>query len=143
MALSDFYLWKIGKQTVGKQATRVAFIMILTNRFMIEFEIRCFTNTLEKICTVIAFNFYLKQKNQFNFNTVWFTMLLTIGFMMRNTSPVGWIPLLLVKIVKDGAFVQFLISGLFVALPLIFACIYLDSIYYMGANISSSGTSLD
>lgn len=59
MVLSDHYLWKIGKRTVGKEATRLAFIMILTNTFMVEYEIRCFTNTLEKICTVIAFHFYL------------------------------------------------------------------------------------
>ena len=70
-------------------------------------------------------------------------MLLTVGFMMRNTSPVGWIPLLIVKIIDEGAFVPFLKSGVFVALPLIFAVVYLDSIYYMGANTSSSGTSLD
>jgi hypothetical protein len=57
--MSDYYFWKIGKQVVGKSATRVAFILILTSTFMVEFEIRCFTNTLEKICTVIAFNFYL------------------------------------------------------------------------------------
>lgn len=70
-------------------------------------------------------------------------MLLTVGFMMRNTSPVGWIPLLVVKIVYDGAFLPFLTSGVFVALPVIFGIVYLDSIYYMGANTSSSGTSLD
>ena len=143
MMLSDYYLWKIGKKTVGKEATRLAFIMILTNTFMVEYEIRCFTNTLEKICTVIAFHFYLLQKNEFNKNTVIFTMLLTIGFMMRNTSPVGWIPLLIVKIIDDGAFLPFLTSGVFVAIPLIFAIVYIDSVYYMGANTSSSGTSLD
>lgn len=62
---------------------------------------------------------------------------------MRNTSPVGWIPLLLVKIIDEGAFLPFLTSGIFVALPLIFVIVYLDSIYYMGANTSSTGTSLD
>lgn len=143
MVLCDHYLWKIGKKTVGKDATRIAFILMLTNCFVVEYDIRCFTNTLEKICTVIAFNFYLKQRNQFNLNTIIFTSLLTIGFMMRNTSPVGWIPLLLVKIINDGAFIPFLIAGIFVFLPLTFACVYLDSIYYMGANTSSSGTSLD
>ena len=70
-------------------------------------------------------------------------MLLTIGFMMRNTSPVGWIPLLIVKIINEGAFVPFLISGIFVAVPLVVAIVYLDSIYYMGANTSSTGTSLE
>ena len=57
--LSDHFLWKIGKRIVGKDATRIAFILILTSCFMAEFEPRCFTNTLEKICTVVAFKFYL------------------------------------------------------------------------------------
>lgn len=60
MVLSDYYLWKIGKQIVGKCATRAAFILILTSPYLIEFEIRCFTNTLEKVCTVIAYHFYLE-----------------------------------------------------------------------------------
>jgi GPI mannosyltransferase 3 len=143
MVLSDWFLWRVGKATVGKEATRIAFILLLTNGFMIEYEIRCFTNTLEKICTVVAFHFYLKQKSEFNANTVIFTVLLTIGFMMRNTSPVGWVPLLFTKMVYDGAFMPFLISGVIVALPLVITIVYLDSLYYMQAYTASTGTSLD
>ena len=62
---------------------------------------------------------------------------------MRNTSPVGWIPLLFIKVFRDGAFLPFLFAAFTVAIPLIFGCVYLDSIYYMGANTSSFGTSLD
>lgn len=134
MLLSDYFFWHVGKQTVGKEATRIAFIFTLTNFFMFEYEIRCFTNTLEKICTVIAFWFYEKQKDRFTANTVIFTALLTIGFMMRNTSPVGWLPLLFLKISRSGAFIPFLLSGIFVAVPLIILCIYLDSIYYQNAH---------
>lgn len=141
--LSDYYLWQIGKRLVGKGATRVAFILILTNSWMVEYEIRCFTNTLEKCLTVISFQVYLKQGDRFTWNTVIFTALLTFGFVMRNTSPVGWIPLLAIKVVRDGALVPFLLAGLLVFLPVVAGCVYLDSVYYMGANTSSSGTSLD
>ncbi len=130
IALSDYYLWKIGKKIVGKCATRAAFILILTSTFMTEFEIRCFTNTLEKVCTVIAFHFYMEQKDKFNFNTVIFTFLLTIEFMMRNTSPVAWIPLIIIKIFRDNSFIPFLVSGILIALPSICLCVYLDSLYY-------------
>jgi len=143
MMLSDYYLWQVGKQTVGKSATRIAFIITLTNVFMVEYEIRCFTNTLEKILTVIAYHFYLKQGSSMTINTAIFTALLTLGFMMRNTSPVGWVPLLCIKIVRDGAFMPFLIAGVTVFIPLTIGIVYLDSIYYLGANTSSSGTSLD
>ena len=67
-----------------------------------------------------------------------FTILLTIGFMMRNTSPVGWLPLLFFKITRDGAFVPFLISGIFVAIPIMGLCVYLDSVYYQNAHTGCS-----
>jgi phosphatidylinositol glycan class B len=130
MVLCDHFLWKVGKDVVGKPATRIAFILMLTNTFMMEYDIRCFTNTLEKICTVIAYSYYLKVGSQFNHNTIIFTALLTLSFLMRNTSPVGWIPLLFLKIFRDGAFLPFLIAGVVIALPMLYAGVYLDSLYY-------------
>lgn len=130
MALSDYFLWQVGKQVVGKPATRIAFILMLTNSWMVEFEIRCFTNTLEKILTVIVYYFHLKQGSSFTLDTAMFTLLLTLGFMMRNTSPVGWIPLMLIKIFRDGAFVPYLTAGVLVFMPVVVGCVYLDSIYY-------------
>ena len=50
--------------------------------------------------------------------------------MMRNTSPIGWIPLLFIKVFRDGAFVPFLISAILIALPIVVAATYLDSAYY-------------
>ena len=49
---------------------------------------------------------------------------------MRNTSPVGWIPLLLVKVIYDGSFKPFFLSLFIVAIPIIVACVILDSLYY-------------
>ena len=50
--------------------------------------------------------------------------------MMRNTSPIGWIPLLFIKVFRDGAFVPFLISGVCVALPILIVATYFDSVFY-------------
>lgn len=58
------------------------------------------------------------------------TALITISFVMRNTSPIGWIPLLLHKIIFDGSFIPFLKSGFIVAIPTIFAAILIDSWFY-------------
>lgn len=63
-------------------------------------------------------------------STVILTSLISIAFMMRNTSPVGWLPLLAIKVLREGAFLPFLISGIFVALPIIFGCIYIDTKVY-------------
>ena len=50
--------------------------------------------------------------------------------MMRNTSPIGWIPLLGIKVFKHGAFVPFLICAIFVAVPIVVGSTYLDSWFY-------------
>mmetsp|Transcript_15469 Transcript_15469/g.23767 ORF Transcript_15469/g.23767 Transcript_15469/m.23767 type:complete len:197 (-) Transcript_15469:524-1114(-) len=50
--------------------------------------------------------------------------------MMRNTSPIGWIPLLFIKVFRDGAFVPFLISAVTVAVPVVGFALYFDSWYY-------------
>ena len=79
-----------------------------------------------------AFYFYLRQKNRFNFDTVMLTATITLSFMMRNTSPIGWVPLLAIKVVYEGAFLPFLIAGIFVAVPIMGLTVCIDTFYYTG-----------
>lgn len=92
--------------------------------------IRTLTNSIEQIFTVVAFYFYIDQKNKFTLNTVILTALISIAFMMRNTSPVGWIPLLAIKVLREGSLLPFLLSGIFVALPILFFCVWVDTTMY-------------
>ena len=80
--------------------------------------------------SIIGFDFYLRVNNKLSKDTMIFCALVTIQFMMRNTSPIGWIPLLFIKVFRDGAFVPFLISAICVAVPIIFLSTLLDSYYY-------------
>jgi len=105
-------------------------ILYFFNRFETTHLIRTLTNTIEQMFTVVAFYFYYDQKDRFNLNTVVLTTLITISFMIRNTSPVGWVPLLAYKVLKEGSFVPFLMAGVFVALPIIFMCIWIDTRFY-------------
>jgi len=95
--------------------------------------IRTFTNSLEQMFSVVSMFFYLEQKNKFTKNTVILTALISISFMVRNTSPVGWLPLLAIKVLREGSFVPFLISGAFVALPILFLLVSIDT-YMYGAD---------
>lgn len=99
LCIGDWYLWKVGKRTVGGPATRIAFLFYLTNRTCNELLIRTFTNAIETIFQIIAFYYYLDIKSTFDKSTAIMTALISISFMMRNTSPVGWIPLLILKII--------------------------------------------
>jgi phosphatidylinositol glycan class B len=128
--LTDLFLWKISKRLIGHDAARLCFIFHFFNRFETMHIIRTLTNSLEQMFTVVAFWYYLDQKNKFCFNTIILTALISIAFMMRNTSPVGWIPLLAIKVFREGSLVPFIISGLFVALPILFFCVWVDTVTY-------------
>ena len=52
--------------------------------------------------------------------------------MMRNTSPIGWIPLLALKVLFDGALLPFLIAAVIVALPVIGLTVAVDTLYFLG-----------
>jgi len=60
------------------------------------------------------------------------TAVISFAFMIRNTSPVGWVPLLALKIIQEGSLLPFIISGVLVAIPIIIFCIFMDSMYYGG-----------
>jgi phosphatidylinositol glycan class B len=130
--LNDYFVWKIGKRLIGVDASRITVLLLLTNRCQNEYIIRCFTNSLEQIFSVIAFYFYIDQDHRFTLNTVVLTALISLAFMMRNTSPIGWIPLLAHKVIYNGALFPFVLSGIFVALPILGLCVYVDTAYYGG-----------
>ena len=94
--------------------------------------VKCFTNAVEQILSVIAFYYFLDQKDSFNVKTAMLTSTITLSFMMRNTSPIGWIPLLTIKVLYEGALVPFLIAGIFVAVPVIAATVLVDTLYFTG-----------
>lgn len=131
--INDIFLWKLSKRLVNKNSARLGFAFFFANRFQTHYMIRTLTNAIEQMFTCVAFYFYLDQKNKFNLNTVILTALITISFMIRNTSPVGWVPLLGWKVLKEGSLLPFIISGIFVALPIIFICVWVDTVMY-GAN---------
>jgi Alg9-like mannosyltransferase family len=72
----------------------------------------------------------LQVKNKFDRNVVFLTTFLTISFMIRNTSPIGWPPLLLIKILYEGSLIPLIYAGILVFLPVVGLCILVDSFYY-------------
>ena len=80
----------------------------------------------------MAFYYYLDQKDRFTWSTVVLTATITISFMMLSTSPIGWVPLLAIKVLFEGSLCPFLISGVFVAVPLILFTVAIDTWYYLG-----------
>ena len=65
------------------------------------------------------------------------TGLISIAFMMRNTSPIGWVPLLAIKVLKEGSLIPFIMSAITVAIPIIVGSVVVDTWYYNSVDGSS------
>jgi hypothetical protein len=115
---------------IGEQATRLSLYLYLANKFYTVHIIRCFGNSVETILYIMAFYYYYKIKNKFDKNMVIFTLIVTVAFMMRCTSPIGFIFLIIYKLFSKKSFKCFAIAGIFVALPTILFFIAFDSYYY-------------
>lgn len=137
VCISDHYFWSVGKTMVGKVATRIAIMLYVTNYHFNAILMRCFTNGVEAMLVVIGMHFCIRVKNRFDHNTAWLTALITISFVIRNTSPIGWLPILFLKIVNEGSFVPFLIAGFVVALPLLGISVLLDSLFFGNLTFTS------
>ena len=57
--------------------------------------------------------------------------------MMRNTSPIGWVPLLAIKVLKEGSLIPFIMSAITVAIPIIVGSVVVDTWYYNSVDGSS------
>ena len=75
-------------------------------------------------------NYYLEIKHKFDKNVAIVGFVAVLSFMIRCTSVIGWIPLVLYKVVVQGSFCAFFLSGLIVGLPALCLFIAIDSIYY-------------
>ena len=62
------------------------------------------------------------------------TATITVAFMGRNTSIMGWIPLLAIKVLMEGSLLPFLISAVTVAIPIMGLSVVIDSSYYGGTE---------
>jgi hypothetical protein len=128
--LNDIFFWKFAKRLVSKDNARLGFALFFVNRFQTSYMIRTGTNAVEQFFNCLSFYFYLDQKDKFTAKTAILTALISTSFMIRNTSPVGWIPLLAHKVIFDGSFMPFLKAGIIIALPVIALCVYVDTVMY-------------
>lgn len=103
------------------------------------------TNGVESVLCSVAFYYftrltYKKDKNNkndhliFDANLGLMTLAISVAFMIRSSSLVGWVPLALAKIfsTKNTAqnFMSLIQAGIFITLPTIVLSIIMDSMFY-------------
>jgi len=57
--MHDYFYWQIGKKVMGKDSARVAMLFLLFSMYENLFLVRCFTNSLESIFSVVTFYYFL------------------------------------------------------------------------------------
>ena len=69
-------------------------------------------------------------KSIINFKVIGLTFLVTISFMIRTTSAVGWLPFIVHKAFVQRNFLKFAFAGVFIAGPLLVLMLAMDSWFY-------------
>ena len=104
---------------------------------------RTMTNGTEAVLAIVAFYYYTKLITNdkghkiFDFNMAIMTWAITMAFIVRSSSLLGWIPLAFATIFSSKNlycvsmnFFNILLSGIFVALPMMAVSILFDSLIY-------------
>ena len=104
---------------------------------------RTMTNGTEAVLAIVAFYYYSKLVTSnkgykvFDFNMGVMTWAITMAFIVRSSSLLGWIPLALATIFSGKNFYcilmnfrNILLSGIFVAVPIMVFSILFDSLIY-------------
>jgi len=137
VCIGDAYFFSVAKQLVGKPAASISFLFYFINFINLSFLSRTLGNSVESILCTVTLYYFLRTSGKIDLSTVVMTGLLTLAFIIRNTAPIGWVPLLLIRILRDRAFLSYLISGFLIAIPLLIASIAIDTWFYGELTITA------
>lgn len=107
-------------------------VFYLSNCFLNEHMIRCFGNSVETVLHLIIFNYFtdLKPSYSLDSKTLTISLVLSVAFMMRNTSLIGWAPMFAIKMLQQKSITQYLKATFLVAVPTMSVLVAIDSHYY-------------
>ena len=130
VVIGDHYYFKGGKLLFGEEVTRISLYFYLGNSFFTALYIKCFGNSVETILSIIIIYYLLQTKSEFNVNFSVMTFLVVISFMIRCTSIIGFVPIVLIKLVEDRSLYAYIKAACFIAIPTFVLLITIDSYYY-------------
>ena len=85
----------------------------------------------------MVFKYFLDINSKFDRNIKMVAFCLSIALGIRNTSIIGWIPLLAIKLLQTKALVTFIKAAFFVALPTLLGIVIIDSLHYRQLTITA------
>ena len=106
-------------------------VYALLNKRLNEIFQKTLTNGCEAALCVMGLYYFANLKPKFDRNMGMMTFGITVAFIVRSSSLVGWIPLALFKLVGSlEYFIPIVMSGLFVAIPTFGLSVVVDSVCY-------------
>lgn len=95
LALGDFYLYKLANKFLGKDGAALALLYSLFNWKINDIFTKTLTNGVESVFCIMALYYYSKLKPKFDRDMILMVFAITLAFIVRSSSLVGWIPLAL------------------------------------------------
>jgi hypothetical protein len=129
--LGDYFLYFIAKDYAGKEGGIICLGLSIFSRRMNEIYGKTLTNTPEAIFCLVGLYYYNRLKSKFDKNMILMTLAISMAFLIRSSSLIGWIPLAIIKIASScDFFTSILQSGIMVAFPAIILSFVTDCISY-------------
>jgi hypothetical protein len=85
----------------------------------------------------MAFNYFIKIRDRFDINLAMVAMIVTFSLGIRNTTVIGWIPILLFKMIEELAVVPFAASIILIVLPTFGIIFVIDTLYYESYTVTA------
>jgi len=136
--INDYFFYKLGRISVGDKATEIGMILYIFNHTFSQQMHRLFSSSYEAMLGTISLYFFMQLKAKFDFNMIMVIALQSFSFVIRNTSPIAWVVLLLLKAYELGfiKMMKYYIIGFFIIfLPIFLSSIAADSWFYKKLTI--------
>ena len=131
IVVGDYYMYHVAKMFIGKRGAAVTMLYLLFNFTINQIFSKTLTNGAESVFCQMAFYYFARLKPKFDRNMALMTLSITLAFIVRSSSLIGFIPLALFQMFQScDDFLAILQSAIFVALPTFTLSIVCDSIYY-------------
>ena len=135
--LGYFCFYKYLKTEFGKYIAKISILMLIANFANQLMMTRTFSNSLEALLFCIGLYLVSRIKDgknwkgsAFTFNSVMLTVIVSASLMIRNSSVMTWIPILVDKVFVKRNFMKMFVNFFFIGLPTLALAIGLDSLYY-------------
>jgi hypothetical protein len=132
LIVGDYYCFHFCRQMIDKKTAICTLVYSFSSEYINNYILRTSANAIEGNLMLMAFYYILNIKpKMFDKALTLLTVTITISFIIRSSSLVGYIPIALMVIYQDFNFIlPILVAGLSVAIPLFGANIAIDTYFY-------------